>query len=1562
MPEHEHAPALGSLPPGAARVGKAAPERRATARTRPGPDSGTPTRTPWTLLTPATTTLAPRKKTPAKQTPAPSPARTTQCPVAVVGMAVTFPGAADLDTYWRNIATGTDSLSDVPSSRWDTDTYYGDGPGDIYCRRGGFVDGLPELAAFDPTAFGLMPGSVPATEPDQLIALRTAAEAIRDAGGPDRLPDPARVGVILGRGGYLTAGLARLDQRVRTAAQLTRTLRELLPELPDERLAAIRTAFRSALAGPDTPESVIGLVPNFAASRIANRLDLRGPAYTVDAACASSLVALDHAVAELASGRCDVMLAGGVHHCHDITLWSVFAQLKALSPSQRSRPFHKDSDGVLMGEGTGVVVLKRLDDALRDGDRIYSVVRGIGVAGDGRAASLVNPDPGGQARAVRLAWQAAGLDPKAPDALGLLEAHGTGTPNGDGAELATLADVFGTGGEPDAVIGTVKSLIGHTMPAAGVAGLIKASLAIHHGVLPPAPHCDDPHPDLLPTRFRPLPEARQWTGDVRRAAVNAFGFGGINAHVILEQPPTPVRPPQAPRVVVNEPPALLRLAADTPQQLAELLTADDATLRRAEQGEGHARLAVLDPTPKRLALARKATAAAKPWPGRTDVWHAPRPLLGPAGGKVAYLYPGLEAEYDPQLADVAAHFKIASPARTAAVGDVGRHGAAVVETGRFLTEALRRAGITPDAVAGHSVGEWTAMVAGGMFTDAEVDLFLRDFDPTALRVPGLAFGAFGAPASQVEAALTGLPGVVVSHDNAPRQSLACGPADQVETLTARLRAEGVLGQVLPFESGFHTPMLAPYVDPIRRASETFTLHAPHTPVWSGTTAAPFPPEAPAVRALFVRHLLERVRFRELTESLYAAGFRAFVQPGVGQLPALVGDTLATRDHLAVTANSARHTGMSQLLRVAAALWTYGTEPDFSALRGTTTPRGATSHTVPIDLGAGLVTLDKAVRDRLRLTLGAPGDQLAPLATDFPVAAELQALLAETATAATELFKMRPEGARDSADMRLRRGARPATTKPHPPTNPPPADAKAPTRTTTTRTLQLGVDTHPYLQDHCFFQQPPNWPDIADRWPIVPATTIVQLMTDAVPGTTTTVKNARFQEWVVAQPPTQVTLETTETAPGTHDVTFDRYARATLVTAAAHPAPPAPWPAPTAPERRPTTSAQEMYDERWMFHGPLFRGVTHIEAVGDRHVRGTLTTPPAPGALLDNVGQLLGYWLMATHTDRTVVFPVGIQEARFHGPHPAPGAEVTCDIRVTALTETVLEADVQLIHRETGTVWAEITGWQDRRFDSPARIDPVKRRPAEHTLSDEQPGGWQLVFEYWPDPASRDLMMRNQLAGDERRQYAEHPPRGRRQWFLGRIAAKDAVRRHLWKSGEGPVFPGEVRIRNKPTGAPAPEGVHGRELPPLALSLAHCAEAGVALARPVEQGPVGIDVEEITERPEATYDAVLAPTERPLFEELTGLGTDPARVLTRFWSAKEAAAKAEGTGLQGRPRDFLVTDLTGGDTVTVRGPAPAHRTHHVRLAETANPPGLPPRSYVVAWTVPPVPDPAHEETP
>ncbi|QES45503.1 beta-ketoacyl synthase [Streptomyces venezuelae] len=1632
--------------------------------------------------------------------------------IAIIGMAVLLPGAPDLDTYWRNLVTGTDAITQVPAHRWDASLY----PDRIYCRRGGFVD---DIASVDAAGFGVMPDSVPGTEPDQLIALQVAARAIADAGGEASLPQRDRIGVVLGRGGYLTPAQARNDQRVRTARQLVHTLAEVLPELDAPRLARIEDAFARQL-GPDRPESAIGLVPNLAASRIANRLDLRGPAYTTDAACASSLIAVDQAVAELTTGRCDMMLAGGVHHCHDVTLWSVFSRLGALSPSERSRPFHARADGILIGEGTGIVVLKRLADATRDGDRVYAVIRGTGVAADGRAASLVSPDPGGQARAVRQAWQAAGLDPREPGAVGLLEAHGTGTPAGDAAELATLTEVFGPphGYTRDAsrpgVIGSVKSMIGHTMPAAGVAGLVKVALALHHATLPPTLHCEDPHPALAATRFQPLGTAQPWdvdgpggrdAPDVRRAAVNAFGFGGINAHVVLEEAPratgtrsrtastTPAIPtaPTNP-TVVHEPEPVLRLTADSPELLADRLDAPDAALRAHADAEppsgGRMRLAIVAPDARRLALARRAVAKGSAWRGRGDVWFSPEPLLAPGaapgagsgtgiGGKLAFVFPGLEAEFAPQVGEVARHFGIPLPpplsmsmsmstGADAVVGDVGRHGVGVLAVGRVLDGALRALGVEPDAVAGHSIGEWSAMLAGGLYDTATADALLADFDPDALRVPGVAFAAIGASAEQVSYVLGPRTDVVLSHDNAPTQSMICGPKDAVDALVEEFRARRTVAQLLPFRSGFHTPMLAPYLRPLTAGVHRAPVRAARVPVWSGTTAAPFPAAADDVRDLFVRHLLEPVRFRPLIDAMYAAGFRAFAQVGTGRLSSLIEATLAGREGLTVAADTARCGGLAQLRRVVAALWTAGSD------RATFTPlsrrTAARRRPVRLDLGAASVSLPPDVRAEIRADLLSAlhptptprptrPDRLDALATLFPAAAELRSALTETVDAALTVFtgaatRHRPEAASGSrppaagempeqvtsdavecgatAPAPRPTAASPFTTAapagaeatprpqrhphPQPPTaRPVPVAAGAPTgadpaaRATaaeqtsvgapnrpepppeapraaqppapqnprpasahgaepaplTTATTPLTIDTTsmPHLLDHCFIPQRPGWPDLSDRHPVVPATAVVHHMSQAVerarPGQrVVAVHDVRLEQWLVAEPATRVeVVVTSEPDERLVRVAFGPYARAVLEVADNYPSrPPARWRR-EADERPCPLTAEALYRDRWMFHGPAYQGLTELTGIGDRHVRGIITAPAAPGALLDNVGQLLGHWILATHTDRNVVFPVRMHAFRFFGPHPAPGTPVECHVGVTSLTGTALTADVQLT--VAGTVWAEITGWQDRRFDVPG-ADRPGGYPEHRTLSEIRPGGWTLLTDSWPDPASRDLVMRTQLGAAERAVHRTHPPRGRRQWLLGRIAAKDAVRHRLWQQSPGEaVYPAEIAIRNDSAGRPYAVGVHGRELPALDLSLAHRAETAVALVRPraerehPESG-VGIDIEVVAERSEATYRAALDEGERALLAGLgaAGGGERDAVWFTRFWAAKEAAAKAEGSGLRGRPRGFAVRAVRPHGLIVET----ERQRHHVRcehLASTPAPtPAAPVKDHIVAWTV------------
>ncbi|GIG89270.1 type I polyketide synthase [Plantactinospora endophytica] len=1529
--------------------------------------------------------------------------------VGIVGMAALMPGAGDLDTYWRNLVDGVDAVTEVPPHRWDPEFFdpaQAHRPDRLYCRRGGFVD---DLAVFDPLRFGIMPASIADIEPDQLIALQVAAAAIDDAGGADRLPDGDRIGVIIGRGGILSPAQARYAQRVRMSSQVIQVLRELIPDLPESRLDAVRAKFDERL-GEHRPEGTIGLVPNLAACRVANRLNLRGPAYTVDAACASSLIAVDQAITELNSGRLDAVLAGGVHHVHDISFWSVFSQLGAISRRGEIRPFDSTADGLLIGEGTGIVVLKRMADALRDGDRIYATIRGIGVSSDGRAASMVNPASAGQALAIRRAWTAAGLDPTAPDALGLLEAHGTATPTGDVAELTTIIETFGPHrGGPRPVIGSVKSMIGHTMPAAGIAGLIKAALAVHRGVLLPTLHCDDPRPELARARFTPITAAEPWEGDrPRRAGVNAFGFGGINAHVILEEVPAaagpggtgaagPVTaavpaPQQAVRatapVSVAQPDEVLWLAAADPTALARLLDTDDHAVRALGAGRGRpagsavgarspgpderCRLGIVNPDTRRLGTARRAVAKGQPWRGARDIWFSPDPLLaGESPGQLAFVYPGLEAELDPRTSDVAAHFDL--PDRQWSARDLGRHGAGVIEVGKLLDTALHRIGITPDAVAGYSIGEWTAAATTGQISSASMDEFLAVFNSASAEVPGRAFAVIGAAAEQVTLRLARYPGVVLSHDNAPAQCVVNGPESEVESVVAALRREGIFCQKLPFHSAFHTPMSAPGLESIGVALRRWQVRPTRVPVWSTTIRAPFPTEPARVLEIVVRHMLEPVWFRQTIQAMYDAGFRVFLQVGAGQLASVIAENLRGRDHLAMPVNVAHRSGLDQLRRVATALWVEGAAPDLHVLDPAIpkqTRSGAPvaakparrGPTMRLDLGGPLVRLGEGAEELLGVSVhGGPAD--IPDGTDrsptsvpaqdavapprSPALATLDTL-AEHSSAAAELASLLSDATTEAATTDA------GSTPQPPPQPPPPPPPQVPQVPQVHRTvLRVALDTMPYLRDHCFFMQPDDWPDPADRWPVVPATTVVQHMIDAAeqaaPGMRVVgVRDARFNRWLIAAPPQDVEITVRPVDPGRLAVTFGGYARATIEVAPDYPAdPPAVWRHDPATERPPRIGAEQMYAERLMFHGPLFHGVTTVHALGDTHVRGVVTAPVPPGALLDNALQLIGNWLITTQPSRTVALPVELGHVRFFGPPPATGTAFECVARVRAIDDARLVADTQL--SVDGRVWAQVDGCVDRRFDSHRTARLAERFPERHPMSLRQPEGWTMAFDCWTDLVTRGLAARGILGASGYADYERQPPRVRGQWLLGRIAVKDAVRFRLWEDGHTDIYPIELTVTNEPNGRPRVHPGSGRAFRDCDVSLAHAAQIGVAIAKPRAPGAapdapgVGIDVTEIADDPESTVGSMLSGPERRLLDSVAA--TEDRRLwFARFRVAKEAAAKAEGTGLAGDPQRFAVVAATPTAlTVTV-----GDRVYQVAHREVSNPEN-PSTRYVVGWT-------------
>jgi malonyl CoA-acyl carrier protein transacylase len=809
--------------------------------------------------------------------------------------------------------------------------------------------------------------------------------------------------------------------------------------------------------------------------------------------------------------------------------------------------------------------------------------------------------------------------------------------------------------------------------------------------------------------------------------------------------------------------AILRLAADSRDELLALL-AKPSTPEPA-RGRSAFRLGIVDPTEKKRALARKVITGGKPWRGRNDVWFSSAPLLAAPGTGMAFVFPGLEAEFAPQITDVAEWLGVPPP--VLADSSIGTHAASVVSVGRLLAEALGRLAVWPDALAGHSVGEWAAMIAGGIFSGAEFDEMLARTDLDAIRVPGVQFAVLGCGVEQVRGELAGRAGVVVSHDNSTNQTVACGPDAAVADLIDTLRDQGIICQILPFRSGFHTPMLKPYLAPFEAGVPSLRITRATIPVWSATTAAPFPDDHNAIRELSVRHLLEPVQFRTLIRAMHAAGTTVFVQVGAGQLGSLIDDTLADVEHLTVAANSAHRGGLDQLRRLLTALWVEGADPDFAALEPRTEP-------VPIPGSAEPLARLRALGSRL------------------PVAREFAALLDDMAGSVATVLA--------AAD-----------------------------RTESDTSLSVSSTTMPYLLDHCFVPQRAGWPEVADRRPVMPATTILaHLMALAqahAPGQRAIgVEDLRFDRWLIAEPAVQLAVRVRRVGADRVRVALGDYAEGVVLLGPDYPVDVSPAWQPEADERPPALSAEDLYRQRWMFHGPRFQAVTASTAISDSGIRGELTVPTAPGALLDGVGQLLGQWLVERHPTRWIAFPTRMRQVRQHAALPPAGTRVACSVRVRTLTEDTVEADARLTCG--GRPLVSITGWCDRRFDSGPRAAAVHRFPEHNTLSEQRPGGWWVMLESSPSLATREFYLRKYLGGAEHREYETCPPPERREWLLRRIVIKDAVRGWLWEHGSGPLFPAEIAVDD--SHRTTVSGRHGLRLPELNVAVAVARRVAVAV--------------------------------------------------------------------------------------------------------------------------------------
>ena len=887
-------------------------------------------------------------------------------PIAIVGIGCLFPKAENAKRFWANIKNGVDAITDIPASHWLPEDYYDKNPKSpdcTYARRGGFI--LP--VDFDPSEFGLAPNALEATDSAQLLGLLTAKMALEDAGyGPGRDFDRGRVSVVLGVTGALELVIplgARLGHP---------KWRKALSEfgITGADAEAIVSRMQEDYV-PWQESSFPGLLGNVVSGRIANRFNLGGTNCVVDAACGSSLGAVHMASLELAAGRSSMVVTGGVDCFNDIFMYMCFSKTPALSPSGDARSFDASADGTALGEGLGMIVLKRLDDAVKDGDRVYAVLKGVGSSSDGKGKAIYAPSAEGQVRALRDAYGAAGI---APETVELVEAHGTGTHVGDGVEVDALSEVYRAGRKTGTwcALGSVKSMIGHTKASAGSAGIIKAALSLYNKTLPPTIKVTAPLKQLAAgnTPFYLNTETRPWTkkDHPRRAAVSALGFGGSNFHAVLEEyspeKPQPDWDGDVQLAAISGPDAdaLARELASWKGLGWDELRVKAMRSRATFSASGAARIAfVLEKGQDADKVIASASSNLSSQKGNAG-WTTPDGICFGSGAaeKLAVLFPGQGAQYPGMQRDLACRFPAALDILCAADKEFGGEKALsdfIYPRSAFTPEAkqaqadelratniaqpalgtasygayrvLTSFGVKPDAFAGHSYGELTALCAAGVF-DAPSLISLSKLRGTLMaRGDGDRGGmlAVQAPLADIEKTVKEEKlDLIIANKNSPSQSVLSGRTEEIKRAAEYFTGHGVKNTTLQVSAAFHSPLVAGAQKEFAAALGKVKFNRAQAPVYANKTADAYPADAGKARETLASQLASPVEFTAMVEKMYAAGIRSFLEVGPGsRLTGLAGAILAGRPHaaLATDSSSGKRSGIADLARAMARLASLG---------------------------------------------------------------------------------------------------------------------------------------------------------------------------------------------------------------------------------------------------------------------------------------------------------------------------------------------------------------------------------------------------------------------------------------------------------------------------------------------------------------------------------------------------------------------------------------------------------------------------------------------------------------
>ena len=945
-------------------------------------------------------------------------------PIAIVGVGALMPDAKDVGSFWQNILDAKVSIENMAEGRWPGKIEHfwkSGGPGNIeegftYSKIGAFVKGFE----FDWRRWRQPPGTLAQIDPCQLWAVGISAEALENAGydGVEKDIDRSKCGVVFANA---LGGENRNLSNIRVWSNHTKELAKKYG-LPEHNLDSFQKEVNEQSPRVDE-DTMPGELANVVSGRVANLLDLQGPNYATDAACASSMAAVMDACRMLQSRQVDVMLAGATDRTLDPATFAKFSAIGALSPTH-STPFDAKANGFVMGEGAGVLVLKRLNQAIDDGDTVHAVIRGIGGSSDGRGKGITAPSQRGQVQAIARAYSQAGYEASTVE---LVEAHGTSTKVGDATELSTLSQLWkGFDGGDHIAVGSIKSQIGHLKAAAGIAGIIKGALALHHRTIPPSAGFETPNPTVewseIPF-FVPT-EARDWPKPLenpRRAGVSAFGFGGTNFHIALEGYEPEYHIPLA-----NEweskwqtysdsapsEPSILDSSAKPSMSHDELKTIEGGMLLLSGQSISQVKdkleslnfsgpsfdedprgrrlsleldkASIFDPShevrmaiiatswldfDKRASLANKAMEDKEKWGflQAQGVLLTDEPAL-PSKAKIAHMYPGQGSQYVGMTYDL--HKRYTS---VQAVWEKSDETMVEVLDGETLSSFVLRSNLTkeelvesehklkqteytqpamltadlaierllnahghkPDMVAGHSLGEYAALMSAGILN---MDGALRasaargtEMGSVQIDDKGL-MASITAPYQEVESVIEAIDGYVISaNKNSPKMTVIAGQTEPVKAAMKVFESKGYSATALATSHAFHSRIVAPANEPLRRFLETLEVKWPKIPITANVDGQFYDmtgsDSKQSVLSKLAPQMASSVEWTSQIETMYGAGARAFVEVGPKRaLTMFATQILEGKPHLPIMTNHPKQGGIASFLTAIASLALAGRRP------------------------------------------------------------------------------------------------------------------------------------------------------------------------------------------------------------------------------------------------------------------------------------------------------------------------------------------------------------------------------------------------------------------------------------------------------------------------------------------------------------------------------------------------------------------------------------------------------------------------------------------------------------